>query len=75
MNYLDKLKHLNQHPVTGPTIQPGDRITWQRADGTTQNGLIDVVHVDEGGQHWAFVTLGASWAAINMKFVKGSGHE
>lgn len=73
MNYLDKLKHLNQPPVTDPTIQPGDRVTWVRADGITHTGLIDVVHVGEDGQHWAFVTLGESWAAVNMKFVTRSG--
>jgi len=75
MNYLDKLKHLNQRPVIGPTLQPGDRITWQRADGMTQTGLVDMVHVDEGGQHWAFVTLEESWVMVNMKFVRGAGHE
>ena len=73
MNYLDKLKHLNQHPVPG--IQPGDRISWQRADGTTQTGVVDDLHLDVDGSTWAFVTIGESWAAVNMKIVTGSGDE
>ena len=52
------------------TIHPGDWITWTRADGTTPNGLVDVVHVDVDGLAWAFVTIGESWAAVNLKFVK-----
>lgn len=75
MNYLDKLKHLNQRPNTVPTIQPGSHITWTRGDGTAQTGLIDVVHEDADGQPWAFVTLGESWAVVNMKFVTGLGDE
>lgn len=58
-----------------PVIHSGDRITWVRADGTTHTGLIDVLHVDDAGTRWAFVTLGESWAAVNMKFVTGSGDE
>jgi plastocyanin len=70
MNYLDKLKHLNQPLVTDPTIQPGDRITWVRADGMTHTGLTDAVHMDEDGQHWAFCTLpNETWAAVNTKYV------
>jgi len=75
MNYIEKLKHLHQRSETGSTVQPGDRIAWVRADGTRQNSLIDMIHVDEDGQHWAFVTLGESWAVVNMKFVSGSGDE
>jgi hypothetical protein len=52
-----------------PTIQPGDRITWDRA-GSVQTGLVDFVHVDVDGTAWAFVTLRETWAAVNCKFVK-----
>lgn len=73
MNYLDKLKHLTQRPDTDRTIQAGAHITWTRGDGSVQTGLIDVVHVDVNGQHWAFVTLGERWTVVNMKFVTPSG--
>lgn len=56
MNYLDKLKHLNQRPSTGSTIQVGNRIAWDRA-GTMQQGLVDFLHEDVDGTRWLFVTL------------------
>jgi hypothetical protein len=70
--YLDKLKQLNQQPVTGPTVHPGDQIIWTRGDGTTQTGVVDSLHVDDAGVSWAFVSLGESWAAVNLKFVTGT---
>jgi hypothetical protein len=58
-----------------PTIQPGDRIEWERA-GTAQQGLVDFLHCDADGTMWAFCTVaGGSWTAVNMKFAKGSGHD
>lgn len=76
MNYLDKLKHLTQRPDTDHALQSGDRIEWQRADDLTQQtGEVDFIHVDDTGTRWAFVSIGESWAAVNMKFVTGSGHE
>lgn len=74
MNYLNKLKHLNQPTDTGSTIQAGDRIEWRRA-GTVQHGLVDFLHEDADGTMWVFCAQGATWAAVNMKFVTGSGHE
>lgn len=84
--YLDKIRQQERTPpvVTEEastqqkalgrvsTVHPGDRITWTRADGTTQTGLVDFVHVELDGIAWAFVAIGESWAAVNMKFVKGS---
>ena len=75
MNYLDKLKHLNQRPDTGSTIEAGSSITWTRADGTVQHGMVDYIHTDAHEGSWAFLTIGESWAAVNMKFITGSGHE
>lgn len=49
-------------------IQPGNRITWTRGDGTTLSGLVDDIHVDESGTRWAFVTIGEGWSAVNTKF-------
>jgi len=70
MNYLDKLKHLNQRPDTGSIVQTGDRIEWQRA-GTAQQGLVDFLHCDADGTMWAFCTVpGGSWSAVNCKFVR-----
>jgi|CXWL01.1.fsa_nt_gi hypothetical protein len=54
-----------------PTLQAGDRITWQR-EGSPQNGEVDFLHVDETGQQWAFVTQGSSWSVVNLKFAKRS---
>lgn len=51
-------------------IQSGHWITWTRADGTTPLGLVDFVHVDIDGITWIFVTIGETWAAVNLKFVK-----
>jgi hypothetical protein len=49
------------------TLHPGDWIEWHRA-GAVQHGTVDFVHVDADGRAWAFVTLGESWAAVNLKF-------
>jgi len=51
-----------------PTIQPGDRIAWDRA-GMTQTGTVDFLHTDSDGGRWVFTT-GKDWAAINTKFVQ-----
>ena len=58
--------------TASPTIRVGDRIEWERADLTVQHGVVDVLHIDDAGTHWAFVTLGERWAVVNMKFAKGS---
>lgn len=51
-------------------IQPGDRITWTRGDGTTHSGLVDFLHVDENLARWAFVTRGEGWCAVNLEFAR-----
>lgn len=51
-------------------IQPGDTISWQRANGITGEGFVDFVHTDPHGQQWAFVSFGEMWAAVNPKFAK-----
>jgi len=50
-----------------PVIRSGDLIEWQR-EGSLQHGTVDFVHVDADGLAWAFVTIGQSWTAINLKF-------
>jgi plastocyanin len=55
-----------------PTIQPGDRIEWQRADLTVQHGIVDYLHTDADGQQWAFVSIGETWTAVNVTCAKGS---
>lgn len=82
--YLDKIRqHEHREPIpsidmgkaaASSTIQPGDRIEWRRA-GTVQHGLVDFLHEDADGTMWVFCAQGATWAAVNMKFVTGSGHE
>jgi hypothetical protein len=53
-----------------PTIQPGDRITWQRADGKTLKGVIDFLQTYPG-EVWAFCTLpDGRWTALNVKHIR-----
>ena len=54
--------------VPAPPIQAGAQIQWHRA-GQVQQGLVDFIHIDDIGTRWAFVTIGESWAAVNMKIV------
>jgi hypothetical protein len=49
-----------------PTAHSGDQIEWHRAD-SLQHGTVNFVHVDADGLAWAFVTIGQSWAAVNLK--------
>jgi len=53
-----------------PTIAVGSLISWTRVDGSVQTGVVDLIHVDDTGTRWAFVTIGEGWAAVNMKFVR-----
>lgn len=56
----------------GQAIRTGSRVTWQRADDLTlQTGIVDYLYTDDTDTRWAFVTVGESWAAVNLKFVKG----
>ena len=58
--------------AVSPTIQAGSHITWTRGDGSVQSGVVDLIHVDDIGIRWAFVTLpGESWSAVNLKFLTG----
>ena len=54
--------------------KPDDRIEWVSAE-KTQVGLVDSIHVDNTGQAWAFVIVGESWAAVNVKFATLAGKE
>ena len=55
-----------------PTIATGSMISWRRGDGTQPEGFVDAIHVDDTGTRWAFVSLaGGTWAAVNVKFLKG----
>jgi hypothetical protein len=63
---------LNKAPgkvrVCPPTIQPGARITWQRADLSIQYGVVDFLHPDGDGTVWAFCTRpDGGWTAVNTK--------
>src|SRR5262245_28024258 len=52
------------------TIQPGDSITWQRADGSQHTGTVDFLHTDPDGRVWAYYSLpdGGS-GAVNTKYL------
>jgi hypothetical protein len=69
MDYLDKLKHLTQRPENGATFEAGSQITWDGRHGPN-TGIIDTIHTDDTGASWGFVTLGQSWAVVNLKFAK-----
>lgn len=52
-------------------IQPGDRISWTRSDGSVHSGVVDFLHVDSDQTSWAFVTLeGSGWAATTTQFAR-----
>jgi hypothetical protein len=54
-----------------PTIYPGDRITWQRADLTLRYGIVDLLHTDTDGTVWAFCTLpDGKWTTLNVKHIR-----
>ncbi len=55
-----------------PPVHSGSVIEWTRGDGSAHQGVVDLIHVDETGTRWAFVTLGENWAAVNLTFVKKS---
>ena len=55
--------------VCQPAIFPGDLVAWIRGDGSTQEGIVDFLHVDQDGQAWAFVALEGTWAAVRVKLL------
>jgi hypothetical protein len=56
--------------VRASALVPGNRITWQGAEGTPRGpATIDFLHTAPDGTGWAFVTLASGWVAVNMKVV------
>lgn len=56
-----------------PTIQPGDRIKWERADLTIQHGVVDFLQTYPG-EGWAFCTCpDGEGCAVNTKYAKREG--
>ena len=57
-----------------PTIQPGDRITWQGADGKVNDGVIDFLQTYPG-EVWAFCTRpDGEWCAVTVKYILKQEH-
>jgi len=50
-------------------LAPGAQITWEAANGTPRQGVIDFLHVYRG-EEWAFCTLPDGWCAVNTKYIK-----
>ena len=57
-------------PVPPPIIQAGSQITWQGADLTMQTGCVDFLYTDKTATRWACVSIGKSWAFVNLKIAK-----
>ena len=53
-----------------PTIAAGSLVSWTRGDGSSQLGTVDQIHEDDTGTRWGFITIGESWAVVNLKFLK-----
>ena len=51
-----------------PPVNPGEWITWTRADGQVMTGLVDAIGLDTAGTWIAFVLTGATWSLVNMKY-------
>ena len=56
--------------VCPPTIAAGSLVSWIRGDGSSQMGFVDCLYTDHTGARWAFVSIGKTWAVVNLKFVK-----
>jgi hypothetical protein len=71
----ESAKPMKQHQVLKliPSVQLGSLITWQQG-GKAQQGMVDYLHTDADGTHWAFVILGESWTVVNTKFVTRFGN-
>ena len=54
------------------SLVPGNRITWQRADGKGNDAVVDFLHAYPG-EVWAFCTLpDGEWCAVNTKYCSKS---
>ena len=77
MGYLDIIrqveavrKHQENEPQPRQQMAPVWQITWLGSDGKLRGpAQVDVLHTDEDGTVWAFVTLPDGWAAVNTKYV------
>ena len=57
-------------PIPTPTLQPGNRITWQRADGKVTEGVIDFLHAYSGEVRAFCTLLDDRWCAVNTRYAK-----
>ena len=58
-------------------VSTGCLITWQIPEGNLQGpATVEFLNTDPDGTEWAFVILpDGRWRAVNMKFVRGGGHD
>lgn len=59
---------------TAPTLHPGDRIKWERADLTVHHGVVDFLQTYPG-EVWAFCSLpDGMWTAVNTTYILTRAH-
>lgn len=67
--YLNMVRQTKGASLNNGTaaITPGCLITWQGADLTVRQGVVDFVHTEPNGTVWAFYVLpDGTWGAVNM---------
>lgn len=58
------------------SIHAGDCVYWEGPDGKQRGpAMVDFVHTDDDGVHWAFCTTDEGWAAVNLKYVQVKDHK
>jgi hypothetical protein len=67
---FEDIEDIEYRKSVGP-LSPDDLITWEAADLTVHQGIVDFVHTGTDGLLWAFVTMvDGGWAFVNTKYAK-----
>lgn len=69
-------QQIGQKQDPAKTIQPGDRVFWQRGDLTWQTAVVDFLHIDADGGQWIFSTLpNGDQNTVNVKVLHHWGEQ